>query len=75
MLIESLVDLPLMTNPGMHAAMRVLSFLTGPALYTDIHFYDLHFCKTVNLSLTYGTSDASTFGYAGFADSFACPSR
>jgi PAS domain S-box-containing protein len=64
--IENLVDLPLMTNPEMHAAMRVLSSLTGPALYTDINLYHLHFCKMVNLSLTYGTSDASTFGYAGF---------
>ena len=64
--IESLVDMPLMTNPEMHAAMGVLSFLTGPALYTDINLYYLHFCKMVNLSLTYGTSDACTFGYAGF---------
>jgi predicted ATPase len=64
--IESLVDLPLMTNPEMHAAMRVLAFLTGPALYTDINLYHLHFCKMVNLSLRYGISDASTFGYAGF---------
>jgi PAS domain S-box-containing protein len=64
--IESLIDMPLMTNPEMHAAMRVLSFLTGPALYTDINLYYLHFCKMVNLSLAYGTSDASTFGYAGF---------
>jgi PAS domain S-box-containing protein len=64
--IESLIDLPLMTDPDMHAAMRVLAFLTGPALYTDINLYHLHFCKMVNLSLRYGVSDASTFGYAGF---------
>ena len=64
--IESLVDLPLMTDQEMHAAMRVLAFLTGPALYTDINLYHLHFCKIVNLSLRYGISDAATFGYAGF---------
>ncbi len=64
--IESLLDLPLMTDPEMHAAMRVLAFLTGPALYTDINLYHLHFCKMVNLSLRHGISDASTFGYAGF---------
>jgi predicted ATPase len=63
--IESLVDMPLMTDPEIHAAMRVLSFLTGPALYTDINLYYLTFCKMV-LSLMYGTSDASTFGYGGF---------
>jgi PAS domain S-box-containing protein len=64
--IESLVDLPLMTDLEMHAAMRVLGFLTGPALYTDINLYHLHFCKMVNLSLRYGISDAAAFGYAGF---------
>jgi PAS domain S-box-containing protein len=64
--IESLLDLPSMTNPEMHAAMRVLAFLTGPALYTDINLYHLHFCKMVNLSLHYGGSDAASFGYAGF---------
>jgi PAS domain S-box-containing protein len=64
--IESLVDLPLMTDLETRAAMRVLGFLTGPALYTDINLYHLHFCKMVNLSLRYGISDAATFGYAGF---------
>ncbi len=64
--IESLVDLPLMSDPEMKAATRVLAFLTGPALYTDINLYHLHFCKMVNLSLRYGISGATTFGYAGF---------
>ena len=64
--IESLIDLPLMTDLEMRAAMRVLGFLTGPALYTDINLYHLHFCKMVNLSLKYGISDAAAFGYAGF---------
>ena len=64
--IESLVGLPLITDPEMHAAMRVLGFLTGPALYTDINLYHLHFCTMVNLSLKHGISDAATFGYAGF---------
>ena len=64
--IESLVHLPLMTDLEMRAAMRVLGFLTGPALYTDINLYHLHFCKMVNLSLRYGISDAATFSYAGF---------
>src|SRR6202011_4905741 len=64
--IESLVYLPLMTDLEIRAAMRVLGFLTGPALYTDINLYHLHFCKMVNLSLRYGISDAATFSYAGF---------
>jgi PAS domain S-box-containing protein len=73
--IESLVDLPLMTDPEVHAAMRVLAFLTGPALYTDINLYHLHFCKMVNLSLRYGINDAATFGYAGFGVILCLPFR
>jgi PAS domain S-box-containing protein len=73
--IESLVDLPLMTDPEMHAAMRVFAFLTGPALYTDINLYHLHFCKMVNLSLRHGISDAATFGYAGFGVILCLPFR
>ena len=73
--IESLVDLPLMTDLEMRAAMRVLGFLTGPALYTDINLYHLHFCKMVNLSLRYGISDAATFGYAGFGVILCQPFR
>jgi PAS domain S-box-containing protein len=71
--IESLVDLPLMTDPDMHAAMRVLASLTGPALYTDINLYHLHFFKMVSLSLRHGINDASTFGYAGFGAILCVP--
>jgi PAS domain S-box-containing protein len=73
--IESLLDLPLMTDPETRAAMRVLAFLTGPALYTDINLYHLHFCKMVNLSLQHGISDASTFGYAGLGVILCQPFR
>ena len=65
--VETLIDLPLMTDPEIHAAMRVLAFLTGPSLYTDSNLYHWHFCKMVNLSLRHGISDAASFGYAGFA--------
>ena len=34
--IESLIDLPLMTDPEMQAAMGVLSVLSPPAQFTDI---------------------------------------
>ena len=36
--IESLIDLPLMTDPALQAAMRVLSVLTAPAYFTDSTF-------------------------------------
>ena len=35
--IESLIDLPLMTDPELQAAMQVLSVLTAPAYFTDFN--------------------------------------
>jgi PAS domain S-box-containing protein len=64
--VETLVNLPITTSAETRATMRVLSFLTGPALYTDINLYHLHFCKMVNLSLKHGVSDAAAYGYSGF---------
>jgi PAS domain S-box-containing protein len=64
--IESLVNLPLMTDPEMQAAMRVLSSLYVPAYSTDFNLMCLHPCHMVNLSLRYGTADASAYAYAWF---------
>jgi tetratricopeptide (TPR) repeat protein len=64
--IESLVDLPQMTNPEMQAAMRVLSVLFAPAYFTDRNLLHLHMCQMVNLTLEHGTTDASAHGYACF---------
>jgi predicted ATPase/signal transduction histidine kinase/GAF domain-containing protein/CheY-like chemotaxis protein len=64
--IESLIDLPLMTDPEMSAAMRVLSVLYAPALFTDINLVYLFLCHMVNVSLKFGTTDASTPGFAWF---------
>jgi PAS domain S-box-containing protein len=64
--IESLIDLPLMTDPEMKAAMQVLSVLFAPALTTDINLAYLHVCHMVNVTLKYGTTGASTPAYAFF---------
>jgi PAS domain S-box-containing protein len=64
--IESLIDLPLMTDPEMKAAMQVLSVLFAPALTTDISLTYLHVCHMVNVTLKYGTTGASTPAYAFF---------
>jgi PAS domain S-box-containing protein len=64
--VDSLIDLPLMSDPEMQAAMRVLAALIGPALFTDINLVYLHLCHMVNVSLKYGTTDASTHGYVWF---------
>jgi PAS domain S-box-containing protein len=65
--IESLIDLPLVTDPEIRAAMHVLSVLFAPAFFTDINLVYLHLCHMVNLTLRYGTTDASSpaFGWFG----------
>jgi predicted ATPase/GAF domain-containing protein len=61
---ESLIDLPLMTDPELQAAMQVLSILTPPAYFTDLHLFCLLACRMVNLSMQHGVSGASTLGIA-----------
>src|SRR5712671_6250657 len=65
--IESLIDLPLMTDPELQAAMQVLSVLTSPAYFTDFHLYCLQLCRMVNVSMQHGTSGAAAhaYGYCG----------
>jgi len=65
--IESLIDLPLMTDPELKAAMQVFSVLTPPAYFTDFSLYCLQLCRMVKLSLQHGTSGASAvaFGFWG----------
>jgi predicted ATPase/transcriptional regulator with GAF, ATPase, and Fis domain len=62
--IESLIDLPLMTDPKIQAAMRVLSALAGPATFTDFQLSCLLACRMVNISIQHGMSGASAYAYA-----------
>jgi len=64
--IESLIDLPLMSNVDMLAAVAVLSDLSAPAHVTDLNLVRLNTCYLVNLSLKFGTTSATTFGFAWF---------
>jgi PAS domain S-box-containing protein len=62
--IESLIDLPLLTDPELRAAMQVLSVLTGPAYLTDFNLGCLQTCRQVKISLEHGASSASPYAYA-----------
>ena len=62
--IESLIDLPLMTDPELQAAMQVLSVLTPASYDTDFHLFCLLVCRMVNVSMQHGMSGASAHGYA-----------
>jgi PAS domain S-box-containing protein len=64
--IESLIDLPLMTDPELPDAMQVLSVLFNPAYVTDFNLFNLQVCRTVNISLAHGISGASAPACASF---------
>src|SRR5467141_1204322 len=65
--IESLIDLPLMTDPEMQAAMQVLSVVSPPAYLTDFRLCCFTACCMVKVGMQHGTSGASAlaFGYFG----------
>jgi PAS domain S-box-containing protein len=62
--IESLIELPLMTDPELQAAMQVLSVLQAPAHITEFPLLCLLVCRMVNISMQVGTSGASAHGNA-----------
>src|SRR5712671_1695956 len=62
--IESLIDLPMMTDPELQAAMHVLSVLAPPAYFTDFHLFCLFACPMVRISMQHGISGASAHGCA-----------
>ena len=64
--IESLIDLPLMTDPELQAAMQVLSVLAAPAYFTDFHLCCLQVCRMVNVSMQHGMSGASALRLCWF---------
>ena len=62
--VESLIDLPLMTDPATLATLDVLTKLGPPAHYTDANLRSLIICQGVNLSLESGNCDGSCYAYA-----------
>jgi PAS domain S-box-containing protein len=64
--IESLIELPLMSDPASLATLDVLTKIIVPALYTDANLLALVTCRAVNLSLERGNCDASCAAYAFF---------
>jgi predicted ATPase/two-component sensor histidine kinase len=62
--IETLIDLPAITDPNWRAVLDALTPAVPAAIFTDENLTSLILCKMVNLSLEYGNSDASCFAYA-----------
>ena len=65
--IESLIDLPLMSNAASLATVDVLTKLGPPAHYTDANVRAMVICRAVNLSLESGNCDGSCYAYATLA--------
>jgi hypothetical protein len=66
--IESLVDLPPMTDPAWRATLDVLAAVKGtPAYFTDLNLQCLVIARMVNISLEHGNSDGSCLAYVDLA--------
>ncbi len=61
--IEDLIDLPLMTDPEVEAALGILVILFVPALAVDRNLVLLCSCHMVNMTIRYGNCDASVMAY------------
>jgi PAS domain S-box-containing protein len=66
--IERLIDLPLMRDAEVQAAMQVLSALTTNAYLTDFGLCCLQACRMVKVSVQHGTSGASALAYSIFGN-------
>ncbi|OJH36253.1 trifunctional serine/threonine-protein kinase/ATP-binding protein/sensor histidine kinase [Cystobacter ferrugineus] len=64
--IESLIDLPPMTDPDMKLVMGVLASLFGPAYFSDQHLLIIDLSRMVSLTLRYGFSEAAVLGICWF---------
>jgi len=65
--IESLANLPLMTDPVGRATIDVLTKLQVPALFFDENLHGRVLGRMANLSLAHGNTDGSCFAYCWLA--------
>jgi signal transduction histidine kinase len=62
--IETLVDLPAMSDPTCLATMNVLTGLFPAAFYVDRNLLELVLLRMTNISLKWGNGDGSSVAYA-----------
>jgi PAS domain S-box-containing protein len=62
--VESLIDLPLIADPELRAAMKVLSVVLSAAHYVDFRLCCFLACRMVTLSVQHGTSEDSVAAFA-----------
>jgi PAS domain S-box-containing protein len=62
--IETLIDLPVMTDAAVVATLDVLSKALAPAVYTNENLLCLLVCQMIKLSVEHGNTDGSCLAYA-----------
>ncbi|GAX34206.1 trifunctional serine/threonine-protein kinase/ATP-binding protein/sensor histidine kinase [Nodularia sp. NIES-3585] len=65
--IADLINLPLMTDPNKIAAMKILMGVLPAAFQTAPAMMPIIACEMVNLSLKYGNTAVSAYGYSLYA--------
>jgi predicted ATPase len=66
--IESLLDLPLLTDPDTIAAMKTLLAVCLSLFFTDRNGFELLICRMVDISITKGNTDTSAPAYVMLGD-------
>lgn len=65
--IETIIDLPLMSDRNQRATLDVLTSIQAPVLLTNSVLFRLLVCRMANISLEHGNSDSSCVAYAQLA--------
>ncbi len=65
--IESLIDLPQITDPHKLAALQLMSLAITPAYFTSSAFFAILIHKMVALSVVYGNAPVSSVAYVFYA--------
>lgn len=64
--LESIVDLPPMTDPDQRALLALFAAVLPPAYFINPDLHDLLACQMVGASLRHGNADVSVMGYVVF---------
>jgi predicted ATPase/signal transduction histidine kinase len=62
--IETLIELPRMTDPELQAAMQVFSILAEVSWFNHFHLHCMLACRMVNISMQHGMSGPAAHAYA-----------
>jgi predicted ATPase/two-component sensor histidine kinase/tRNA A-37 threonylcarbamoyl transferase component Bud32 len=70
--IQTLINLPPMTDAIATQSLRILTHLLAPSYQAAPPLFPLLILKMVNLSVTYGNHELSAFAYAAYANILNC---